>query len=76
MRREAIRELLIMLERIPSYCCWIFTTTKAGQVRLFEDDEAGDAAPLLSRCLRVELEVDYRAFAARASRGPGWRAAA
>lgn len=50
---SAVRQLLTTLERIPSHCCWIFTTTRAGQELLIEGCD--DASPLLSRCLVIEL---------------------
>lgn len=53
LRKDGIRQLLITLERIPSHVAWIFTTTKAGNETLFEDCD--DAAPLVSRCIKVEL---------------------
>lgn len=53
LRKDGIRQLLITLERIPSHVAWIFTTTRAGNETLFEDCD--DAAPLVSRCIKVEL---------------------
>jgi len=53
LRRDAIRQLLVLLERIPAHVVWVFTTTTDGQESLFEDQI--DASPLLSRCLRLEL---------------------
>ena len=53
LRKQAIRRLLGLLERIPSHCCFIFTTTKDGQAGLFEDNI--DASPLLSRCVVISL---------------------
>jgi replication-associated recombination protein RarA len=53
LRKPVIRQLLVMLERIPSHVVVIFTTTIDGQESLFEDCD--DASPLLSRCLRIEL---------------------
>jgi DNA polymerase III gamma/tau subunit len=53
LRRDAIRQLLVLLERIPAHVVWIFTTTCDGQESLFDDYD--DAGPLLSRCTRVEL---------------------
>ena len=53
MRAPIIRALLGLLERIPRHCAFIFTTTRAGEDGLFEDQI--DAAPLLARCLRVRL---------------------
>jgi hypothetical protein len=41
------------LERIPEHCVFIFTTTKQGESKLFEDNI--DANPLLSRCTKIEL---------------------
>jgi replication-associated recombination protein RarA len=48
-----VRKLLVLLERIPPYVAWIFTTTNDGQEKLFEGCE--DSGPLLSRCIRVQL---------------------
>jgi len=66
LRKDVIRQLLVMLERIPAHVVWVFTTTIEGQESLFEDYE--DASPLLSRCLRLDLARRdlARAFAERA----------
>lgn len=53
LRKPVIRQLLVMLERIPAHVCIIFTTTVEGEQSLFEDCE--DASPLLSRCLPINL---------------------
>jgi DNA polymerase III gamma/tau subunit len=53
LRKPVIRQLLVLLERIPRHVAIIFTTTCEGQEALFEDYD--DASPLLSRCLRLEL---------------------
>lgn len=53
LRRDTVRQLLVLLERLPDHVTWIFTTTNEGQEALFDD--TGDANPLLSRCLRVDL---------------------
>ena len=53
LRKQAIRRLLGLLERIPDYVCFIFTTTKQGEEKLFEDQI--DSNPLLSRCIKIEL---------------------
>jgi replication-associated recombination protein RarA len=53
LNKLAIRQLLVLLERIPPHCVWVFTTTTEGQQDLFEDQI--DASPLLSRCLLLEL---------------------
>lgn len=53
LKKPVIRQLLVMLERIPNHVCIIFTTTKAGQESLFEDYD--DASPLLSRCFDVPM---------------------
>jgi DNA polymerase III gamma/tau subunit len=53
LRKQAIRRLLGLLERIPSHVCFVFTTTRQGQEKLFEDNI--DANPLLSRCIEVSL---------------------
>lgn len=49
----AIRQLLVMLERIPQHVLWVFTTTNSGQEALFDD--CADAHPLLSRCVVLSL---------------------
>ena len=65
LRRDTIRQLLVLLERLPSHVCVIFTTTTDGQLKMFEDHI--DAHPLLSRCVTVALTSQglSRPFAAR-----------
>jgi DNA polymerase III gamma/tau subunit len=53
LRKPVIRQLLVLLERIPRHVAIVFTTTCEGQESLFEDYD--DASPLLSRCLRLDL---------------------
>ena len=53
LRKDSIRALLVMLERVSGHVCWVFTTTIEGQSSLFEDCD--DASPLLSRCIRLDL---------------------
>lgn len=53
LRGNVIAELLGVLERLPAHCAMIFTTTRAGEEGLFEDQP--DAGPLLSRCVRIPL---------------------
>lgn len=53
LRKQSIRKLLGLLERIPDHVCIIFTTTKEGEAGLFDDQI--DANPLLSRCIRIPL---------------------
>lgn len=53
LRKDAIRALLVALERIPGHAAWIFTTTNDGAESLFE--EQIDGSPLLSRCLPIPL---------------------
>jgi len=66
LRKDTIRQLLVMLERLPSHAVMIFTTTCDGQESLFDDYD--DASPLLSRCLRLDLARRglAQAFAERA----------
>jgi len=52
LKRAAVRQLLVTLERIPAHVCWIFTTTVDGQ-DTFEGCE--DAGPLLSRVYTIHL---------------------
>jgi len=53
LRRDAVRQLLVMLERIPRHCIVVFTTTLDG-MNLFGDAQE-DAHPLLSRCTELRL---------------------
>lgn len=53
LRKPIIRRLLGLLERIPNHVSIIFTTTKQGESKLFDDQI--DANPLLSRCAKIEL---------------------
>jgi DNA polymerase-3 subunit gamma/tau len=53
LRKDVIRQLLVLLERLPAHVVVVFTTTTEGQDALFEDYD--DASPLLSRCLRLDL---------------------
>ena len=66
LRKDTIRALLVALERIPKHVIWAFTTTKDGNDSLFE--ECDDAAPLLSRCIAMQLTCQglCKTFAARA----------
>jgi len=66
LSKVAVRQLLVMLERIPKHVCWIFTTTTDGMT-LFEDAHE-DASPLLSRCteLRLTNQGLSKVFAERA----------
>src|SRR5215471_4503005 len=53
LRKDVIRQFLVVLERIPAHVVWIFTTTCEGQESLFEN--YSDGSPLLSRCLDFPL---------------------
>jgi DNA polymerase III gamma/tau subunit len=53
LKPAVARLLLSVLEPIPSWVVWCFTTTTAGQALLFDRTE--DAAPFLSRCKRFTL---------------------
>ena len=66
LRKDTIRQFLLYLERIPSHCIVVFTTTQEGQESLFEDKL--DASPLLSRCIEINLSNQGLAplFASRA----------
>lgn len=66
LRKDTIRQLLVLLERLPGHVAVIFTTTNDGQEALFDD--YADASPLLSRCIRLDLARQglAKAFAARA----------
>lgn len=53
LRKDAIRQLLVLLERLPSHVVFVFTTTNEGEEALFEDCD--DASPLMSRCIVLPL---------------------
>lgn len=53
LRRDTVSRLLTLLEGLDDLTCFIFTTTKEGESRLFEDID--DVSPLLSRCLRINM---------------------
>jgi len=53
LRAPVVRGLLGVLEGLPEWLLVIFTTTREGQEKLFEDNI--EEAPLLSRCHEVKL---------------------
>ncbi len=53
LRKDAVRQLLVLLERLPAHVAFIFTTTNENEQALFEGSL--DANPLLSRCLPLPL---------------------
>lgn len=56
LRATIVRRLLVLLEPLPplpEHVVFIFTTTKLGEKKLFEDNI--DAPPLLSRCTKLVL---------------------
>lgn len=53
LRRDSVRQLLVMLERLPEHTAMIFTTTSVAQEDFL--DGQIDACPLLSRCFRLDL---------------------
>jgi replication-associated recombination protein RarA len=65
LRAPIVRQLLGLLERIPSHVVVIFTTTTDG-LALFADCQT-DASPLLSRCVEIRLTSQglCKPFAAR-----------
>lgn len=66
LRAATIRALLVWLEELPDHCVVVFTTTAAGEDKLFDDQM--DASPLLSRCITVSFTNQglAQAFAERA----------
>ena len=66
LRAPVIRTLLVWIEELPRHVTLIFTTTLAGEEKLFDDQI--DASPLLSRCSTVAFTNQGIAapFAARA----------
>lgn len=55
LRKDVIRQLLIMLEDIPGHVAWIFTTTGDGAKQLLFDGI--DGGPLMSRCVPFTLDA-------------------
>ncbi|MFH1921777.1 MAG: hypothetical protein ABIP48_18080 [Planctomycetota bacterium] len=55
LRRDQVRKLLGLTDtgRIPPWCVWCFTTTRQGQLSLFEGID--DTGPMLSRCVTLPL---------------------
>jgi DNA polymerase-3 subunit gamma/tau len=53
LRRDTVKQLLVMLERLRAHVVIIFTTTNEGQAALFDGIE--DTAPLMSRCIQIKL---------------------
>lgn len=53
LSKSAIRQLLVLFDRLPGHVVLIFTTTSEAQQSMFE--AVDDGAPLLSRCIRLEL---------------------
>ena len=53
LSKPSVRQLLVLLERLPSHVAVIFTTTSEAQETFFEGLD--DASPLLSRCIRFDL---------------------
>jgi DNA polymerase III gamma/tau subunit len=53
LSKAAIRQLLVLFDRLPPHAVWLFTTTCEAQQTMFE--EIKDGGPLLSRCTRLEL---------------------
>lgn len=68
LRAPIIRGLLGILEGLPSWLLVIFTTTRDGEEKLFEDNI--EEAPLLSRCHEIRLTSQglCKAFAEHAQR--------
>ena len=65
LRKDTIRQLLVLFDRLPDHVSVLFTTTVDGQESL---EECPDASPLLSRCTRLKLSRRNlaEAFAERA----------
>ena len=53
LSKATVRQLLVLLERLPDHVLVAFTTTCENQEQYFEG--MNDAAPLLSRCIRLDL---------------------
>ena len=53
LSKPAVRQLLVLLERLPAHVLVVFTTTNDGEEMLFEGNE--DSHPLISRCTELPL---------------------
>ena len=53
LRAATVRQLLVLLERLPDHVVFIFTTTTEGETALMDGNI--DATPLLSRCQVIPL---------------------
>lgn len=54
LRKDTVRKLLVVLERVPNHVTWVLTTTSAGQQLMLDGI---DADPLFSRCVPFRLEA-------------------
>lgn len=61
LRDDQVRKLLGLIETLPAWQTWIFTTTDKGQQNLMFDCD--DAGPLLSRCVKLKLVPSEFEFA-------------
>lgn len=76
LNARQIARFLGLLERIPEHVVFIFTTTKDGEEKLFDDQI--DASPLLGRC--IQIRTTGQGFAkpmaerlAAIARAEGWK---
>jgi DNA polymerase III gamma/tau subunit len=53
LRKDTVRQLLVVLERLPAHVVWVFTTTNEGEAALFEGCD--DSSPLISRCIELPM---------------------
>lgn len=68
LRAATVRQLLVLLERLPDHVVFIFTTTTEGETALLDGNI--DATPLLSRCQVIALSRQglRKPFAERAQK--------
>jgi replication-associated recombination protein RarA len=67
LRGPVLSRLLTLCDKLPSHVVLVFTTTDAGHKRL--QGKSDDMAPLLSRCIQIEMQHDdttHKAYAIRA----------
>jgi len=64
IRADLVTRLLVMLDPVPEHAIYIFTTTSEAQQELW--DRKLDAAPFLSRCVKLVTSPSRVEFAKRA----------
>lgn len=59
-RQDQVERILGLIESLPAWQTWVFTTTDKGQQSLMFDCD--DAGPLMSRCIKLKLQCSEFEF--------------